>query len=107
MQFALQLPLQLALQEALAEPVQPPLQETSSWAAQEAWKFIGVQFAVQPPEVSSVHCALAWTSMLPHDDRMSARATLGVNANTSAAKAKTGARTNRRSIIGIPPEREG
>jgi hypothetical protein len=90
MQLPMQLPLQVAVQFTSAEAMQLPLQLASSCAAHAAWKLTGVHCAVQPPDVWSWQFAFACTSMLPHDERMSARAVAGVatmNAPTARTKA--------------------
>jgi len=90
-QLAMQLPLQVVLQFTSADAVHCPPHVTSSCAAHAASKLIGVQSAVQPPAVSSLQLAFAWTSMLPHEERTSARAARGI-VTTSAPTAR--GRTN-------------
>ncbi len=101
--LAVQLPLQFAwqfvLHDAVAVAVHPPLHDAWSCAEHEAWKLMGVHCAVHPPEVSSVHCALAWTSMFPHEDRMSARAARGTDPSANAARARTEVETRRRRVM--------
>jgi len=59
--LALQPPSQLALQLASMLALHLP--------SQAAVKWMGVQLAVQPPDTSTLHEALASTLMLPQDDR--------------------------------------
>jgi hypothetical protein len=98
MQLAMQLPVQVALQFTSADAVHVPLHDASSCAEHAASKLMGVHLAVQPPDVSSVHEAFACTSMLPHEERMSARAVYGVarsSAPTERGRTKDGIKKER------------
>jgi hypothetical protein len=64
-----QLPVHDVLQSTLADALHCPLHCTSSLPAQAASNVSGVHCAVHPPCVSTLHCASARTSMLPHDSR--------------------------------------
>jgi hypothetical protein len=97
MQLAVQLPLQFVVQFTSAVAMHIPLHDAWSCAAQAASKWTGVQLTVQPPDVSSVQFAFACTSMLPHDERRSARATRGA-ATRNAPKTTAKAGTKRRFI---------
>jgi hypothetical protein len=98
MQLAMQLPVQLVLQFTSADAVHPPVHDASSCAEHAASKLIGVHWAVQPPEVCSVQEAFACTSMLPHEERRSARALRGVarrRAPTDRERTKDGIQKER------------
>jgi hypothetical protein len=77
-------PVHDALQSTDALALQLPLHDAWSWAAQAASKLMGVHFAVQPPDVSTVHCAFARTSMFPQDS-IPAWATRGAKKRKEAA----------------------
>jgi hypothetical protein len=62
-------PEQLLVQLASMLPEQPPLQLASSVAEQLTWRFIGVHWAVHPPEVSNVQDSFPERSMLPQSER--------------------------------------
>jgi hypothetical protein len=65
--FALQSDSHEPVQAASMEPVHWPSQLTTALPSHAAWKLTGVHFAVQPPDVSTVHLASALTLMFPHD----------------------------------------
>ncbi len=89
-QLALQSKLPgLELHEPVQSPVHEPVQLTSgftvhwpvhvacSFAEHAALKCTGVHWAVQPPDVTSVQLALAFTSMSPQGERSAASAREG------------------------------
>jgi hypothetical protein len=86
------------LQSTEAEALHDPLQLASSWPAQAASNDTGVHFAVQPPDVSTLHCAEALTLMLPHDSNP-ACATRGAK-NVKAVAAIEAARKRCEEVIG-------
>jgi hypothetical protein len=93
LQLASQFPLQLAVQFTSADAVHCPEHITSSCAAHAASKCTGVQSAEQPPDVSSLQLAFACTSMLPHEERRSARATPGAETTSAPVARNTPANT--------------
>jgi hypothetical protein len=99
LQLPMQLPVQLAVQPASIPPLHPPMQLASSEAEQEAEKLMGVQFAVHPPDVWSVHIAVEFRSRLPHAGRKSARAVPAVRVTMAPKTTGATAKSRRRSVI--------
>jgi hypothetical protein len=93
--FAEQLPEHDPVHDALAVTLQLPLQLACNLAEQATWKFTGLHCAVQPPCVTTVHCASAGSVMFPHGAR-SARA--GSAVQVTKEKAASEARKGRRMV---------